>query len=134
MIIIGALSGTSVDGIDVAVVRVKLLKRDLCSNSESIEEQFHGLSRSLQSFARTYALELQQLAFETVSWSEGTRDLILRLCQAPSICTVRDVCVANFQLGAEFADAIQTVLRKNNIPHESVDVIGSHGILLRPLN
>lgn len=102
MRVIGLMSGTSADGIDVAVVQIR----------------GHG-------FRRTMRLE----AFRTFPYPPAVRRFVLRLANpAPETrVTVGEISQLNFLLGELFAEAVLEACRKLRISLRSVDLIGSHG-------
>lgn len=97
--IIGLMSGTSADGVDVAIVDIQ---------GSSLSTRF------------------QLKAFETVVYSPATRKLILSYLNAKDI-SVSKISQVNFFLGSLFAEAVLRVCRKHQIALSSVDLIGSHG-------
>jgi anhydro-N-acetylmuramic acid kinase len=97
--IIGLMSGTSADGVDVAVVDV----------------QGHGLST-----------RFRMKAHEAVPYSRNVRRLILSFLNARGI-SVAEISQLNFLLGNLFAEAVLRCCRRHNISLRSVDLIGSHG-------
>lgn len=101
MRVLGMISGTSVDGIDVAVADIR-----------------GGLTD-------TTTIQIHQLAFATVPWAAATRATIFQLFTEQM--TAAALCRANFQLGEAFATAALTVLDEAGIPPTSIDLIGSHG-------
>ncbi len=103
MLVVGVLSGTSVDGIDVAVVEI----------SHTTKEHLY--------------YNIKQIAFETIPWSKEDRALILNLCKRNSNLSVQDVCNANFILGKRFGEAILQVVNNNNLDLSKVQAVGSHG-------
>lgn len=92
------MSGTSVDGIDAALVRLKPGGRV------------------------DFSLE----AFITFPYAPKDRAAILRLCERGK-ADVQDICVMNFRLGELFAEAVLELLEDAGVSPEEVDVIGSHG-------
>ncbi|MEZ4864757.1 MAG: anhydro-N-acetylmuramic acid kinase [Caldilineaceae bacterium] len=100
MRIIGMISGTSVDGIDVAVA-------DITNAPHSA------------------ALQIEQLAFLTVPWEGQIRHEIFTLFDQAT--TAAALCRANFGLGEHFAAALLQTLEATGIPLASIDLIGSHG-------
>jgi len=100
----GAMSGTSVDGIDVAIADIR---------------------GAPEAPGRPGNLSIHQIAFETVPWPAAERELIFDLFAdraAPSV-----VCRANFLLGERFAVAVQAVLAGAGLPPQAIDLIGCHG-------
>ncbi len=96
---IGLMSGTSVDGIDVAIVRI------------------HGHGPGT-------ALDL--LAFDTVPYPEPVRRELLSLYEDQSNAVAR-LCSLNVVIGEQFARAALAVADKAGIDLATVEVIGSHG-------
>ena len=97
--IIGLMSGTSVDGIDAAVVEIT----------------GHGLETTVN-----------LIAFETLPFPPDVPQRILALCQ-PDTSRVDDICEMNFYIGHLFAEAVKHILEKKGIPANDIDLIGSHG-------
>ncbi|MGI6148924.1 MAG: anhydro-N-acetylmuramic acid kinase [Limnochordia bacterium] len=95
---VGLMSGTSVDGIDAALVRLNLDS---------------PLGFSLEEFI-------------TIPYTAEERAAILSLCE-PGRASVSEICAMNFRLGELFASAVLELLRKAGISPEKVEVIGSHG-------
>ena len=97
--IIGLMSGTSVDGIDAAIVEIT----------------GHGLKT-----------EVDLLAFETFPFPPGVPERILALCQ-PDTGRVDDICEMNFYIGHLFAEAVKHILQKSGMRASDIALIGSHG-------
>lgn len=97
--VIGLMSGTSMDGIDAALVKIK--------NS--------GLATSID-----------LLNFKTFPYPDQLRDELLVICQ-PGQGTVDKICQLNFILGEYFADAALEICKLSNFDISQVDLIGSHG-------
>lgn len=97
--VIGLMSGTSVDGIDAAVVEIT----------------GHGLETTVD-----------LIAFETFPFPPGAPQRILALCQ-PETSRVDDICEMNFYIGHLFAETVKHILEKNGIHASTIDLIGSHG-------
>ena len=93
------MSGTSLDGIDVALVRIE------GSGVESKVELIH---------------------FTTVPFCN---DIKSEIQQALSIenSNVQLICSLNFKLGLCFANAVKEVCKEANFSLEQLDLIGSHG-------
>lgn len=96
---IGLMSGTSVDGIDVAIV---------------------GIS------GEPPQLQVRLRYFETVPYEEEVRNRIFRLFR-PETSSVIELCEMNFLLGHVYADAVLHVLQNSGIPHSEIAFISSHG-------
>jgi anhydro-N-acetylmuramic acid kinase len=99
MYIVGLMSGTSLDGIDAALIRVN------------------------NSGVRT---EIDIIEFITYPFPKDVEEEIL---QSLSVDTsnVQLICSLNFKLGKLFADAVKEVCKKARLPLEQLDLIGSHG-------
>lgn len=97
--IIGLMSGTSLDGIDAAVVRV------------------HGSGTET---------EVELLAFHCIGYDDELRERIKRLC-GKEHSHVADLCTMNAYLGQRFAAAAREAAAVAGLPMEDVDLISSHG-------
>ncbi|OOL09042.1 anhydro-N-acetylmuramic acid kinase [Bacillus cereus] len=99
MYIAGVMSGTSLDGIDVALVRME------GSGVDSKVKLIH---------------------FTTVPFRN---DIKSEIQQALSIenSNVQLICSLNFKLGLCFANAVKEVCKEANFSLEQLDLIGSHG-------
>ncbi len=95
------MSGTSLDGIDVAIVRV-----------------------SGYGTATKFTCE----AFETIPYDETIREDLLAVQSAQLL---DDIARGNIALGFVFADAIKLVCRRHGIPVNTLDLIGLHGQTIR---
>lgn len=93
------MSGTSLDGIDAALVEIRST----------------GLDTSIN-----------LLGFDTVPYSELDKENILRLC-SPETGRVDEICSMNVYLGELMADAALKVIRKCGREPEDIDFISSHG-------
>ncbi|MED4016133.1 anhydro-N-acetylmuramic acid kinase AnmK [Sutcliffiella cohnii] len=96
---IGLMSGTSVDGVDVAVIKVS----------------GNGLSTK-------YSL----LAFDTIPFPEKLTERIFNQFN-PQTSSVDVLCSINFELGTIFKDAAEKVVEASELRKEDIDFIGSHG-------
>ena len=97
--VIGLMSGTSVDGIDAAIVEIR----------------GHGLET-----------EVNLIAFETCPFPLGVPQRILALCH-PDTGRVDDICEMNFYIGHLFAEAVKHLLQKSGMSANDIALIGSHG-------
>ncbi|TCP59230.1 anhydro-N-acetylmuramic acid kinase [Tumebacillus sp. BK434] len=99
LICVGLMSGTSVDGIDVAVVEIAGAPPELA---------------------------VQVVHFETVPFADEVRKRIFRLFD-PEQATVPELSTMNVLLGHVFADATLLALRRAGIAPQDVTLIASHG-------
>jgi anhydro-N-acetylmuramic acid kinase len=106
--VVGVMSGTSGDGIDVAVTEITPTSAG------------GGLEASA---ATPPSVEL--LGSVTVPFAPVTRQLIFKLFSQD--VTLKEICDANFTLGAAFGDAVMTALTELQIAPSSVDLVASHG-------
>ncbi|MDG0872062.1 anhydro-N-acetylmuramic acid kinase [Paenibacillus thiaminolyticus] len=97
--IIGLMSGTSLDGIDAAVVRV----------------QGSGTGT-----------EVELLAFHGIEYDAELRDRMKRLC-GKEHSHAADLCMMNAYLGQRFAEAAREAAAAAGIPMEDIDLVSSHG-------
>ena len=97
--VIGLMSGTSVDGIDAAIVEIR----------------GHGLETTVD-----------LIAFKTFPFPTGVPQRILDLCQ-PDTGRVDDICEMNFYIGYLFAEAVKHILQKSGMSANDIALIGSHG-------
>ena len=97
--VIGLMSGTSVDGVDAALVEI----------------QGHGLET-----------QVELLAFHSHLFEPEVRDRIFDLFQ-PVTGRIDEVCQMNFLIGEVFADAALAVIREAQLEAGEIDLIGSHG-------
>jgi len=99
MLVAGLMSGTSADGIDVALVEIKGLE---------------------------WKTRIRLRAFQTVPYPPAVRRRILALAGG-SATPVSEISQMNFLLGELFARALQKVCRRFKIQATQVALIGSHG-------
>lgn len=95
---VGLMSGTSVDGVDAALVAFP-----------------PGDGRP----------GVQLVQFASVPYTKVQRQRILAV-QRPD-APVSEICALDVEVGGWFADAVDALLRASGVPPERVAVIGSHG-------
>ena len=98
-LIIGLMSGTSADGVDVALVEIT---------------------------GSGMTTEILLKAFETIPFTPEIRARIFNLFSVET-ARVDEICTMNFVLGKLFAESVMTVLEKVGVIPAEVDLIGSHG-------
>jgi anhydro-N-acetylmuramic acid kinase len=99
MRVVGLMSGTSMDGIDAALVKIG---------------------------GRPPRPTLDLVAFQTIPYPEDLRERLLRLASGSSL-PVSETCRLNARLGEEFAAAALRIIRRSGVVRGSVGLIGSHG-------
>lgn len=98
-LVAGLMSGTSLDGIDVALVKIA------------------GSGLYLRS---------ELVAFRTVGYERSVREAIMAACGRDT-SNAELICSLNFTLGEYLAKAAITVCQENGIKLAELDLIGSHG-------
>ncbi|MEG8980377.1 anhydro-N-acetylmuramic acid kinase AnmK [Priestia megaterium] len=99
MYIVGLMSGTSLDGIDAALINVENSGPDT---------------------------RLKVIEFITYPFSKEIENEI-KLALSLEESNVQLICSLNFKLGKLFAEAVKKVCKKAGFPLEKLDLIGSHG-------
>ncbi len=97
--VVGLMSGTSVDGVDAALIEL---------TGPPLEP------------------EVALLAFENRSYPQRVREQIFELFR-PETATVDKIGYMNFLLGELYAESALAVIRKAKMTPDQVDLIGSHG-------
>ena len=114
MIVAGVMSGTSADGINVALVRIN---DSQSATGPSRRGQFGGRGRPLQTPQPTL------IAHEEFPFPARVRRTILQMMNAES-ASVADLARLNFLLGELYADAVAKAAREHRV---NVDLVGCHG-------
>jgi anhydro-N-acetylmuramic acid kinase len=98
MLVAGLISGTSVDGIDVAIVDIR---------------------------GAGFEQRVLPLAHHTIEYPAAVRRAVLSVSDADTHTS--KISQLNFLLGELFAEAVQEACRRSQVPQQSLDLIGSHG-------
>jgi anhydro-N-acetylmuramic acid kinase len=93
------MSGTSIDGIDAALVDI---------------------------FGKSPHLKIRLIDWSIFSFPKGYKERVLAVSH-PSKKGIDEVCRLNFELGELFADAVIRLCRKARVSLSKVSVVGSHG-------
>ena len=96
-IVVGLISGTSMDGIDAALLKIRGKGTDT---------------------------DLQLVEFLC---SPYPSEIVTRLGRLQQVCTPGDISELNFLIGEAFAGAALAVIEKAGLTPKDVDLIGSHG-------
>lgn len=102
MRVLGLMSGTSADGIDVAAVRI------------------HG---------RGFGLRARLENFCLIPYPRAVRQAILRVANAnrQAVISVAEISQLNFLLGELYAEAVRRAAQRFRLPLSRIDLIGLHG-------
>jgi len=97
--IIGVMSGTSCDGVDLALIEI---------NGSGVQTKFKLISTYHQPYS-----ELQKSGILSIIGDERS--------------SLKEISQVNFYLAKLWADAIKKMLKREKISKEQIDIIGSHG-------
>ena len=95
----GVMSGTSLDGIDIAFCEIT----------------GHGAHAAVQ-----------LLYFETVAYTGAERDALLFAC-SPETGTVAEICLLNKDIGLKIGTSVAAAAKRAGIPLSALDFVSSHG-------
>ncbi|HPI36922.1 MAG TPA: anhydro-N-acetylmuramic acid kinase [Ignavibacteriaceae bacterium] len=98
-IVAGLMSGTSLDGVDVAILEIRNSGRKT---------------------------KLKDIGFFTYPFPDGMKEMILSNA-VTNAGNVTDICKLNFLISRVYADAIKELCRRIEFPLSKIDLIGSHG-------
>ena len=105
---LGMISGTSADGIDVAIARF---------HDSNIDA--HRVPHAEVLFGRTYP------------WDHDLRAQLIELGQHAPALTLDQIGTLDVRIGAAFADAAAQAIRDSGVDRTQIAAIGSHGQTLR---
>jgi anhydro-N-acetylmuramic acid kinase len=115
MTVAGIMSGTSADGIDVAVVRIVDQSHPSRKNKDAGPRGFPG--------GHPAQPKLTLLAHEGFRFPAGLRRAVLAAMNAESISTA-ELARLNWRLGLAYAEAVEATAKRHKI---KLDLIGCHG-------
>jgi anhydro-N-acetylmuramic acid kinase len=111
MLVMGMMSGTSADGIDVALAEIR--------------EGTHPLQKS-QRVGHPPRLKTQLLQHASRRMPDALRKEVLRVAEGGA-CTAGEISQLNFRLGKAFGEAAVSACREFRVALSRVELIGSHG-------
>lgn len=100
-LVIGLMSGTSLDGTDAALVRIQT-----------------DMSGALQ--------QIELVDFVCVPYSNGLRDVLIRLC-SPETARVDELTAAHFGVSEWYTHSVTELMQSAGISTQQVDMISMHG-------
>jgi anhydro-N-acetylmuramic acid kinase len=106
-IVVGLMTGTSMDGVDAALVRIT-------PESETLDSV--GLPR----------LKIESIAEHLYPLPENVKKQLNCIIKTGDIA-LKELCSLNFVLGEVLAEAALEVIHQSDISIDDVDLIGSHG-------
>jgi anhydro-N-acetylmuramic acid kinase len=118
MLVLGLMSGTSADGIDVALARV--------DEAGSRTRRGRSKDRTLRSKERPLHIRRELVAHCTLRMNAGVRAEVLRVAEGGE-CTAGEISQLNFRVGEEFAAAALAACKKFGVKISDVGLIGTHG-------
>ncbi len=98
-IVIGVLSGTSVDGVDSVLLKIR----------------GNGINT-----------KIDVLDFESYPIKKELKEYILK-CSSTNTGNAENICKLNILVGHLFAQSINKLISRNNLLTKDIDLIGSHG-------
>src|SRR5262245_43374831 len=121
MIVAGVMSGTSADGIDVALVEFSLVPK--ATRRGASRKTAVGSSRTPQAAQPTGAAPLQFLGHAELPYPADVRRLVLASMNSPR-ASVADLARLNFLLGDLYAEAVLSAQKRLKL---KIDLVGCHG-------
>ncbi len=103
MIVVGLMSGTSADGVDVAIVDIR---------------------------GTQHRLRVKLKSFDSIPYSSTLRRRILAAAESGRVA---EICHLNVLIGEVFAKATSTVIQRAGLKPQQIKLIGTHGQTLHHL-
>jgi anhydro-N-acetylmuramic acid kinase len=127
MLVMGLMSGTSADGIDVALARVEESKTASSQARKNLRTRGAAVLRPYaEGMDRQAALKSELVAHATMPMNAAVRKEVLRVAEGGA-CTAGEISQLTFRVGEEFAAAAMAACRKFRVALSRVELIGSHG-------
>jgi anhydro-N-acetylmuramic acid kinase len=114
MIVAGVMSGTSADGINVALVSI---------SDEKLVRNSAGQKAPDRKFRRSTPLQIKLLGHAEYPYPKAVRQAVLKAMNA-KCASVADLSRLNFLLGELYADAVAATQRRFDL---SAELVGCHG-------
>jgi 1,6-anhydro-N-acetylmuramate kinase len=120
---IGLMSGTSVDAIDAALVRI--------TSTERVPRVCDDLGRRPVPHVPsprpcTPSYQAKVLHHTEHAWPPKLRQRLLAI-MAPASTTTEELCRLNVLVAQHFAAAVEKCLKESRIPQKKIIALGSHG-------
>jgi anhydro-N-acetylmuramic acid kinase len=126
MLVMGLMSGTSADGIDVALARVEEAR----GKRAHMQNRYVGHPGKTQDppsqIGGRAPVKRELVAHCTLRMNAGVRAEVLRVAEGGE-CTAGEISQLNFRVGEEFAAAALAACKKFGVKISDVGLIGSHG-------
>src|SRR5713101_340605 len=132
MRVLGMMSGTSADGIDVALVHISAQtamgaeRRTEGPTEGPTEGRTRGSAPTERGSGRPAELMAKLEKFVCIPLPRRVREAILRVAGGAGTTTA-EIARLNCLMGELFAGAAKEACRRFRVPLRSVDLIGSHG-------
>ncbi len=98
MLVAGIMSGTSVDGIDIALVELR---------------------------GKGFSLDVKLVGFHEIPFPDGVREEVL--CVSDAVVATARISQLDFLLGQLFGEALLQACERSGVPARDLDLVGSHG-------
>jgi anhydro-N-acetylmuramic acid kinase len=124
MRVAGIMSGTSADGIDVAVVDIQ--EPQVRESAAYRRKQKSGVALfAMPDSDRSNDVKLKPVAFHSVPYPKPVREAILAVSN--SMTHTASIARLSFLLGELYAEAVRETCLRGRLPLDSVSLVGMHG-------